>query len=159
LSGLLRPMLGDVNVVSGARWSPRERGHGGRRDRAPPRAQSDYESLIHGYRYHRAAGSAPVSGTVYVPTASRGWSIIKGIRVDGRIRQVDDLRPPTRTSRDSSDIFAGLPSAIAQINIATFHLRPRNKAGRATLLRLVEGSTAAVAGRDILRQGAGAAGR
>jgi len=76
LSGLLRPMLGDVNVVR-RRWLPRS-AHGGRRgDRA---AQSDYESLIT-VTVTTERQERSVSGTVYHDGKPRLVDI-KGIRVD-----------------------------------------------------------------------------
>ena len=70
LSGLLRPMLGDVNVVS-APVVAKERGMVV--DEIARAAQSDYESLITVDGHHRAAGALGV-GHGLSPTASRGWS-------------------------------------------------------------------------------------
>ena len=69
LSGLLRPMLGDVNVVS-APVVAKERGMVV--DEIVRAAQSDYESLIT-VTVTTERQERSVSGTVY-PMASRGWS-------------------------------------------------------------------------------------
>ena len=78
LAGLLRPMLGDVNMVSapvdrqGAR-------HGGRRE-SPRAAQSDYESLIT-VTVTTERQERSVSGTVFADGKPRLVDI-KGIRID-----------------------------------------------------------------------------
>ena len=70
LSGLLRPMLGDVNVVS-APVVAKERGMVV--DEIVRAAQSDYESLIT-VDGHAPSGRSARSRAPSITTASRAWS-------------------------------------------------------------------------------------
>ena len=132
LSGLLRPMLGDVNVVS-APVVARERGMVV--DEVVRAAQSDYESLITvtvaTERQERA-----VSGTVYHDGKPRLVDI-KGIRIDA------EFAPSMIyvTNEDKPGFighFAGL-LGDAKINIATFHLGRTAPGGDAIALVEIDG--------------------
>ena len=146
LSGLLRPMLGDVNVVS-APVVAKERGMVV--DEIVRAAQSDYESLIT-VTVTTERQERSVSGTVYHDGKPRLVDI-KGIRVDAEfgksmIYVTNEDKPGFIGS------FAGL-LGDAKINIATFHLGRVKQGGDAIALVEVDGAGA----RGRARQGAGAA--
>ena len=132
LSGLLRPMLGDVNVVS-APVVAKERGMVV--DEIVRAAQSDYESLIT-VTVTTERQERSVSGTVYHDGKPRLVDI-KGIRVDAEfgksmIYVTNEDKPGFIGS------FAGLLGA-AQINIATFHLGRIKQGGDAIALVEIDG--------------------
>jgi D-3-phosphoglycerate dehydrogenase len=132
LSGLLRPMLGDVNVVS-APVVARERGMVV--DEVVRAAHSDYENLITvtvtTERQERSA-----SGTVYTDGKPRLVDI-KGIRMDAEFGKsmiyVTNEDKPGFIGR-----FAGV-LGDAKINIATFHLGRSTPGGDAIALVEVDG--------------------
>ncbi len=136
LSGLLRPMLGDVNVVS-APVVAKERGMVV--DEIVRAAQSDYESLIT-VTVTTERQERSVSGTVYADGQPRLVDI-KGIRVDAEfgksmIYVTNEDKPGFIGS------FAGLLGA-AQINIATFHLGRVEQGGDAIALVEIDGEVPA----------------
>src|SRR4030095_16819441 len=133
LSGLLRPMLGEVNVVS-APVVAKERGMVV--DEVVRAAQSDYESLIT-VTVITERQERSVSGTVYHDGKPRLVDI-KGIRVDAEfgksmIYVTNEDKPGFIGS------FAGLLGA-AQINIATFHLGRTKQGGDALALVAIDGA-------------------
>ncbi len=121
LSGLLRPMLGDVNVVS-APVVAKERGMVV--DEVTRAAQSDYESLIT-VTVTTEKQERSVSGTVYHDGAPRLVDI-KGIRMDAEFGKSMIYV----TNEDKPGFIGKFASLLgdAKVNIATFHLG-RNKAG------------------------------
>jgi D-3-phosphoglycerate dehydrogenase len=132
LSGLLRPMLGDVNVVS-APVVAKERGMVV--DEIVRAAQSDYESLIT-VAVTTERQERSVSGTVYHDGKPRLVDI-KGIRVDAEfgksmIYVTNEDKPGFIGS------FAGL-LGDAKINIATFHLGRVKQGGDAIALVEIDG--------------------
>src|SRR3954447_26933917 len=136
LSGLLRPMLGDVNVVS-APVVAKERGMVV--DEIVRAAQSDYESLIT-VAVTTERQERSVSGTVYHDGKPRLVDI-KGIRVDAEfgksmIYVTNEDKPGFIGS------FAGL-LGDAKINIATFHLGRNAPGGDAIALVEVDGAVPA----------------
>src|SRR6187431_395293 len=133
LSGLLRPMLGDVNVVS-APVVAKERGMVV--DEIVRAAQSDYESLIT-VAVTTERQERSVSGTVYHDGKPRLVDI-KGIRVDAEFGKsmiyiTNEDKPGFIGS------FAGLLGA-AKINIATFHLGRVAQGGDAIALVEIDGA-------------------
>src|ERR1700755_669743 len=133
LSGLLRPMLGDVNVVS-APVVAKERGMVV--DEIVRTAQSDYESLIT-VNVVTERQERSVSGTVYADGKPRLVDI-KGIRVDAEfgksmIYVTNEDKPGFIGS------FAGL-LGDAKINIATFHLGRVKQGGDAIALVEIDGA-------------------
>ena len=133
LSGLLRPMLGDVNVVS-APVVAKERGMVV--DEIVRAAQSDYESLIT-VTVTTERQERSVSGTVYADGKPRLVDI-KGIRVDAEfgksmIYVTNEDKPGFIGS------FAGL-LGDAKINIATFHLGRIKQGGDAIALVEIDGA-------------------
>src|SRR5438034_215769 len=133
LTGLLRPMLGDINVVS-APVVAKERGMVV--DEVVRAAQSDYESLIT-VTVTTERQERSVSGTVYHDGKPRLVDI-KGIRVDAEfgksmIYVTNEDKPGFIGS------FAGLLGA-AKINIATFHLGRVKQGGDAIALVEVDGA-------------------
>ena len=131
LSGLLRPMLGDVNVVS-APVVAKERGM--IVDEIVRAAQSDYESLITvTVRTERQERS--VSGTVYADGKPRLVDI-KGIRVDAEFGK-SMIYVTNEDKPGFIGHFAGL-LGDAKINIATFGLGRRMEAGEAVALVAVD---------------------
>ena len=136
LSGLLRPMLGDVNVVS-APVVAKERGMVV--DEIVRAAQSDYESLIT-VTVTTERQERSVSGTVYADGKPRLVDI-KGIRVDAEFGKsmiyVTNEDKPGFIGR-----FAGL-LGDAKINIATFHLGRNKQGGDAIALVEVDGAVPA----------------
>jgi D-3-phosphoglycerate dehydrogenase len=136
LSGLLRPMLGDVNVVS-APVVAKERGMVV--DEIVRAAQSDYESLIT-VTVVTERQERSVSGTVYHDGKPRLVDI-KGIRVDAEfgksmIYVTNEDKPGFIGS------FAGL-LGDAKINIATFHLGRVEQGGDAIALVEIDGAVPA----------------
>jgi D-3-phosphoglycerate dehydrogenase len=132
LSGLLRPMLGDVNVVS-APVVAKERGMVV--DEIVRAAQSDYESLIT-VTVTTERQERSVSGTVYHDGKPRLVDI-KGIRVDAEFGKsmiyiTNEDKPGFIGS------FAGL-LGDARINIATFHLGRTKQGGDAIALVEIDG--------------------
>jgi D-3-phosphoglycerate dehydrogenase len=121
LSGLLRPMLGDVNVVS-APVVAKERGMVV--DEIVRAAHSDYESLI----------------TVTVATEPRLVDI-KGIRVDAEFGK-SMIYVTNEDKPGFIGAFAGLLGA-AKLNIATFHLGRTKQGGDAIALVEVDGAVPA----------------
>src|SRR5438105_2672513 len=136
LSGLLRPMLGDVNVVS-APVVAKERGM--IVDEIVRAAQSDYESLITvTVRTERQERS--VSGTVYADGKPRLVDI-KGIRVDAEFGK-SMIYVTNEDKPGFIGHFAGL-LGDAKINIATFHLGRNKPGGDAIALVEVDGAVPA----------------
>ena len=132
LAGLLRPMLGDVNVVS-APVVARERGMAV--EETTRDAAGDYESLItvtvvteHQTRW--------VSGTVYADGRPRIVNI-KGIRMDAEFGPsmiyITNLDKPGFIGRFSSTL------GEAGINIATFHVGREAAGGSAVALIEIDG--------------------
>src|SRR5665213_3618347 len=136
LSGLLRPMLGDVNVVS-APAVAKERGMVV--EEIVRAAQSDYESLIT-VTVTTERQERSVSGTVYADGKPRLVDI-KGIRVDAEFGKsmiyVTNEVKPGFIGR-----FAGL-LGDAKLNIATFHLGRNKPGGDAIALVEVDGAVPA----------------
>src|SRR5689334_10905621 len=133
LSGLLRPMLGEVNVVS-APVVAKERGM--IVDEIVRAAQSDYESLIT-VTVSTERQERSVSGTVYHDGKPRLVDI-KGIRIDAEfgksmIYVTNEDKPGFIGS------FAGL-LGDAKINIATFHLGRVKQGGDAIALVEIDGT-------------------
>ena len=132
LTGLLRPMLGDVNVVS-APVVAKERGMVV--DEVTRAAQSDYESLIT-VTVTTERQERSVSGTVYADGAPRLVDI-KGIRMDAEfgasMLYITNLDKPGFIGRFSSVL------GEAGINIATFHLGRVKQGGDAIALVEIDG--------------------
>ncbi len=121
LTGLLRPMLGDVNFVS-APIVAKDRGMVV--DEITRAAQSDYESLIT-VTVTTENQTRSVSGTVYADGQPRLVDI-KGIRIDAEFGKSMIYI----TNEDKPGFIGKFASLLgdAKVNIATFHLG-RNKAG------------------------------
>ncbi|HZE53483.1 MAG TPA: phosphoglycerate dehydrogenase [Bradyrhizobium sp.] len=136
LSGLLRPMLGDVNVVS-APVVAKERGMVV--DEVARAAQSDYESLIT-VTVTTERQERSVSGTVYHDGKPRLVDI-KGIRVDAEFGKSMIYV----TNEDKPGFIGHFASLLgdAQINIATFHLGRNKQGGDAIALVEVDGAVPA----------------
>jgi D-3-phosphoglycerate dehydrogenase len=136
LSGLLRPMLGDVNVVS-APVVAKERGMVV--DEVTRAAQSDYESLIT-VTVTTADQERSVSGTVYADGQPRLVDI-KGIRVDAEFGKSMIYV----TNEDKPGFIGRFASLLgdAKINIATFHLGRTKQGGDAIALVEVDGDVPA----------------
>src|SRR5690348_10747417 len=133
LSGLLRPMLGDVNVVS-APVVAKERGMVV--DEVVRAAQSDYESLIT-VTVTTERQERSVSGTVYHDGKPRLVDI-KGIRVDAEFGKSMIYV----TNEDKPGFIGKFASLLgdARINIATFHLGRMKQGGDAIALVEVDGT-------------------
>src|ERR1043166_1914293 len=136
LSGLLRPMLGEVNVVS-APVIAKERGMVG--DEGGRAAPSDYESPI------TRAGATErqersVSGTVYHDGKPRLVDI-KGIRVDAEFGKSMIYV----TNEDKPGFIGKFASLLgdARVNIATFHLGRNKPGGDAIALVEIDGAVPA----------------
>jgi D-3-phosphoglycerate dehydrogenase len=132
LSGLLRPMLGDVNVVS-APVVAKERGMVV--DEVVRAAQSDYESLIT-VTVITERQERSVSGTVYHDGKPRLVDI-KGIRVDAEFG-----KSMIYVTNEDKPGFIGHFAGIlgdAKINIATFHLGRNKPGGDAIALVEIDG--------------------
>src|SRR3954462_15006347 len=136
LSGLLRPMLGDVNVVS-APVVAKERGMVV--DEIVRAAQSDYESLIT-VTVTTERQERSVSGTVYADGKPRLVDI-KGIRVDAEFGK-SMIYVTNEDKPGFIGHFAGL-LGDAKINIATFHLGRNKPGGDAIALVEVDGAVPA----------------
>jgi D-3-phosphoglycerate dehydrogenase len=132
LSGLLRPMLGDVNVVS-APAVAKERGMVV--DEIVRAAQSDYESLIT-VAVTTERQERSVSGTVYADGKPRLVDI-KGIRVDAEFGKSMIYV----TNEDKPGFIGDFASLLgdAKINIATFHLGRTQQGGDAIALVEIDG--------------------
>jgi D-3-phosphoglycerate dehydrogenase len=132
LSGLLRPMLGDVNVVS-APVVARERGMVV--EETTREAEGDYESLIT-VTVETERQSRTVSGTVYADGRPRIVNI-KGIRMDAEFGPsmiyITNLDKPGFIGRFSSTL------GDAGINIATFHVGREAPGGNAIALIEIDG--------------------
>src|SRR5436309_14313158 len=133
LSGLLRPMLGDVSVVS-APVVAKERGMVV--DEIVRAAQSDYESLIT-VTVTTERQERSVSGTVYADGQPRLVDI-KGIRVDAEF----GASMIYVTNEDKPGFVGKFASLLgdAGINIATFHLGRDAQGGNAIALVEVDGA-------------------
>ncbi len=132
LAGLLRPMLGDVNVVS-APVIARERGMAV--EEVTREAESDYESLIT-VTVTTEKQSRFVSGTVFADGRPRIVNI-KGIRMDAEFGPsmiyITNLDKPGFIGKFSSTL------GEAGINIATFHVGRDKPGGSAVALIEIDG--------------------
>jgi D-3-phosphoglycerate dehydrogenase len=132
LSGLLRPMLGEVNVVS-APVVAKERGMVV--DEIVRAAHSDYESLIT-VAVATERQERSVSGTVYADGKPRLVDV-KGIRVDAEFGKSMIYV----TNEDKPGFIGNFASLLgdAKINIATFHLGRTAPGGDAIALVEIDG--------------------
>ncbi|WP_322515891.1 phosphoglycerate dehydrogenase [Rhodopseudomonas palustris] len=132
LSGLLRPMLGDINVVS-APVIAKERGMVV--DEVVRAAESDYESLIT-LTVTTEQQERSVSGTVYADGKPRLVDI-KGIRVDAEFGKSMIYV----TNEDKPGFIGKFASLLgdAKINIATFNLGRHSQGGDAIALVEIDG--------------------
>jgi D-3-phosphoglycerate dehydrogenase len=132
ISGLLRPMLQDVNVVS-APVVAKERGIVV--EEVTREAAGDYESLIT-VTVVTERQSRHVSGTVYADGRPRIVNI-KGIRMDAEFGQsmiyITNLDKPGFIGKFSSTL------GDAGINIATFHVGREAPGGNAVALIEIDG--------------------
>ena len=132
LAGLLRPMLGDVNVVS-APVIAKERGMV--IEETTREAAGDYESLIT-VTVVTDRQSRHVSGTVFADGRPRIVNI-KGIRMDAEFGQsmiyITNLDKPGFIGKFSSTM------GDAGINIATFHVGREAPGGNAVALIEIDG--------------------
>jgi D-3-phosphoglycerate dehydrogenase len=132
LAGLLRPMLGDVNVVS-APLVARERGVAV--EETTRDATGDYESLIT-VTVVTEKQTRSVSGTVFADGRPRIVNI-KGIRMDAEFGPsmiyITNLDKPGFIGRFSSTL------GEAGINIATFHVGREAPGGNAVALIEIDG--------------------
>jgi D-3-phosphoglycerate dehydrogenase / 2-oxoglutarate reductase len=132
LAGLLRPMLGEVNVVS-APIVARERGM--IVEETTREAEGDYESLIT-VTVVTERQSRSVSGTVYADGRPRIVNI-KGIRMDAEFGHsmiyITNLDKPGFIGKFSSTL------GDAGINIATFHVGRDAPGGNAIALIEIDG--------------------
>jgi D-3-phosphoglycerate dehydrogenase len=132
LAGLLRPMLGDVNVVS-APVIAKERGM--IIEETTREAAGDYESLIT-VTVVTDKQSRHVSGTVFADGRPRIVNI-KGIRMDA------EFGPSMIyiTNRDKPGFIGKFSSTMgdAGINIATFHVGREAPGGNAVALIEIDG--------------------
>jgi len=132
LAGLLRPMLGDVNVVS-APVVARERGMAV--EEVTREAESDYESLIT-VTVTTEKQTRFVSGTVFADGRPRIVNI-KGIRMDAEFGPsmiyITNLDKPGFIGKFSSTL------GEAGINIATFHVGRDKPGGDAIALIEIDG--------------------
>ncbi len=132
LAGLLRPMLGDVNVVS-APVIARERGMAV--EEITRDAESDYESLIT-VSVTTERQSRSVSGTVFADGRPRIVNI-KGIRMDAEFGPsmiyITNFDKPGFIGKFSSTL------GEANINIATFHVGREAPGGNAVALIEIDG--------------------
>jgi len=140
LAGLLRPMLGEVNVVS-APIVAKERGMVV--DEITRAAQSDYESLI-SVTVTTETMERSVSGTVFHDGKPRLVDI-KGIRVDAEFGKSMIYV----TNEDKPGFIGKFASLLgdAKVNIATFHLGRNKPGGDAIALVEVDGEVPA----DVLK--------
>src|SRR5450755_396233 len=141
LSGLLRPMLGDVNVVS-APVVARERGMAV--EETTREAAGDYDSLIT-LTVETSRQTRAVSGTVFADGRPRLVNI-KGIRMDAEFGPsmiyITNLDKPGFIGRFSSTL------GEAGINIATFHVGREAPGGSAIALIEIDGEVPA----EVLRK-------
>ena len=132
LAGLLRPMLGDVNVVS-APVVARERGMAV--EETTREAAGDYDSLIT-VTVETVRQTRAVSGTVFADGRPRLVNI-KGIRMDAEFGPsmiyITNLDKPGFIGRFSSTL------GEAGINIATFHVGREAPGGNAVALIEIDG--------------------
>ena len=132
LAGLLRPMLGEVNVVS-APVVAKERGM--IVEETTREAEGDYESLIT-VTVVTERQSRSVSGTVYAGGRPRIVDI-KGIRMDAEFGPsmiyITNLDKPGFIGKFSSTL------GDAGINIATFHVGRNAPGGNAIALIEIDG--------------------
>jgi D-3-phosphoglycerate dehydrogenase len=132
LAGLLRPMLGDVNVVSSAVIA-KERGMVV--EETTREAAGDYESLIT-VTVVTERQSRAVSGTVFADGRPRLVNI-KGIRMDAEFGPsmiyITNLDKPGFIGKFSSTL------GDAGINIATFHVGREAPGGNAVALIEIDG--------------------
>jgi D-3-phosphoglycerate dehydrogenase len=132
LAGLLRPMLGDVNVVS-APVVARERGMAV--EEVTREAESDYESLIT-VTVTTEKQTRFVSGTVFADGRPRIVNI-KGIRMDAEFAPsmiyITNFDKPGFIGKFSSTL------GEADINIATFHVGREAPGGNAVALIEIDG--------------------
>jgi len=132
LAGLLRPQLGDVNVVS-APSVAKERGIVV--DETTREAQSDYESLIT-ITVVTPTLTRSVSGTVFADGRPRIVNI-KGIRMDAEFAPsmvyITNLDKPGFIGKFSGTL------GDAGINIATFHVGREVAGGNAVALIAIDG--------------------
>jgi len=132
LAGLLRPMLGDVNVVS-APVVARERGMVV--EEVTREAESDYESLIT-VTVVTEKQRRWVSGTVFADGRPRIVNI-KGIRMDAEFAPsmiyITNFDKPGFIGKFSSTL------GEAEINIATFHVGREAPGGNAVALIEIDG--------------------
>jgi D-3-phosphoglycerate dehydrogenase len=132
LAGLLRPMLGEVNVVS-APIVAKERGMVV--EETTREAEGDYESLI-SVAVVTERQSRSVSGTVYADGRPRIINI-KGIRMDAEFGPsmiyITNLDKPGFIGKFSSTL------GDAGINIATFHVGRDAPGGNAVALIEIDG--------------------
>ncbi|MFC0241888.1 phosphoglycerate dehydrogenase [Rhodopseudomonas telluris] len=136
LSGLLRPMLGDINVVS-APVIAKERGMVV--DEVVRAAESDYESLIT-LTVATDKQERSVSGTVYADGKPRLVDI-KGIRVDAEFGKSMIYV----TNEDKPGFIGKFASLLgdAKVNIATFNLGRHSEGGDAIALVTIDGAAPA----------------
>jgi D-3-phosphoglycerate dehydrogenase len=136
LSGLLRPMLGDVNVVS-APVVAKERGM--IVDEVVRASDGDYESLIT-LTVTTERQERSVSGTVFADGVPRLVDI-KGIRVDAEFGKSMIYV----TNEDKPGFIGQFASLLggAGVNIATFHLGRNKQGGDAIALVEVDGTVPA----------------
>lgn len=132
LSGLLRPMLGDVNVVS-APVVAKERGMAV--EETTRAAAGDYESLIT-ITVETERQTRTVSGTVFADGRPRIVNI-KGIRMDAEFGPsmiyITNLDKPGFIGKFSGTL------GDAGINIATFHVGREAPGGNAIALIEIDG--------------------
>ena len=132
LAGLLRPMLGEVNVVS-APIVAKERGM--IVEETTREAEGDYESLIT-VTVETERQSRAVSGTVYADGRPRIVNI-KGVRMDAEFGSsmiyITNLDKPGFIGKFSSTL------GEAGINIATFHVGRDAPGGNAIALIEIDG--------------------
>jgi D-3-phosphoglycerate dehydrogenase len=136
LTGLLRPMLGDINVVSAPSVA---HARGMVVDEIVRAAQSDYESLIT-VAVTTEKQERAVSGTVYADGTPRLVDI-KGIRIDAEFgRSMIYV-----TNEDKPGFIGAFASLLgdARINIATFHLGRQAQGGDAIALVEIDGAISA----------------
>ena len=152
LAGLLRPMLGDVNVVS-APVVARERGMAV--EEVTREAESDYESLIT-VTVTTEKQTRFVSGTVFADGRPRIVNI-KGIRMDAEFAPsmiyITNFDKPGFIGKFSSTL------GEAGINIATFHVGREAPGANAVALIEIDGELPEHGARQGARAAAGAAGQ
>jgi D-3-phosphoglycerate dehydrogenase len=136
LTGLLRPMLGEINVVS-APVIAKERGMVV--DEITRAAPSDYENVVT-VSVTSGKQERSVSGTVYADGKPRMVDI-KGIRVDAEFGKTMIYV----TNEDKPGFIGKFASLLgdAKVNIATFHLGRNEQGGDAIALVEVDGDVPA----------------